>query len=94
MPSGWTNDTLESLIKGKESLSDVGVPNGWFEFVASQIIELPDELAVELARIAIMNLAIRHAGGDLSDMTVSQEGVEYSVLRVLDLMKESATDGD
>lgn len=85
MDSGWPNSELEELIKSAYS----DIEDEWFEHTVEWVIELSDDLAVELARISIANLAIRHSGGDLTKFTVSQEGLKHSIYRVLDLMKES-----
>lgn len=97
MHSGWPNNNLnklESLIRSKRSFTDKEIPDGWFDQTSAQVIALSDEYAIELTRICLVNLAIRHSGGDLNNFTVSSEGVEHSVYRVLDLLKESVPSGD
>lgn len=94
MHSGWPNEELEDLIKTKKSLTDIDEEEGWFKKTTEQVYNLPDYLAVELTRICLANLAIRHSGGDLDNFTVSNEGVEDSLYRVIDLIKESIPNGD
>lgn len=85
---GWTNDNLEELIRSKEGLVPESAPGKqqWHEY----LLALSDEESVELARLTITNLAYRHAGFyDSPAQLVSLEGIQFSLARVLDLIKES-----
>lgn len=84
---------IESLLQTSNSLGtfDDKTRENWYVF----LLEMSDAESIEFARMAVCNVAFRHAGFRDSHFDgSSQEGMEHSLKRVLDLMKESLDNGD
>lgn len=82
------NKELENMIASDEALEDIEGEE--LQHVRAYLLDLTDSMSVEIARMAVMNLAYRHAGFyDATSNTVSLEGMYHSTKRVLKLMTDS-----
>lgn len=88
MPAAFGNEELERMIASDAAIMD-HVNDPELRELRTWLLESDDAMSVEAARLAIHNLALRHAGFYDTGESMSMEGMYHSAKRVLKLMGDA-----
>lgn len=84
----FPNEELERMIASNEALVDID-NDPELQELRTWLLSSSDAMSVEAARVALHNLAYRHAGFYDQYDSMSMEGMYHSSKRVLKLMGEA-----